>query len=66
MGDNVNHYTRVDHPIPILWEKETPRQFQNKSLRFPFNSVSSYVPFFAKVKGMGRPLFEGARRGVIL
>ena len=64
MGDNVNHYTNVDHPIPTLWEKGTPRQFQYKSLRFPFNWVSSYVPFFAKGKGMERPLFEGARSGV--
>ena len=46
-----------------LWEKGTSGNSKNKLVRSPFNWVSKYVLFLAKVKARRRPFLEGARRG---
>ena len=63
---NVNYYKSVHHPIPTCENKEHPDSFQNKSVSSPFNWVSSYIPFLAKMKGRGRPVLKGARKGTTL
>ena len=47
-GGNVNFYKSIHYFIPNLY-------FQNKSVSSPFNWVSRYILFLAKVKGKGRP-----------
>ena len=53
----------VHHSIPTRWNREHPGNFQNKSVSSPFNWVSRYILFLAKLKGRGRPFSKGARRG---
>ena len=49
-----------------LWEQGTPRNFQNKTVNSPFNSVSRYILFLAKLRGKEKPFLEGTRRGTML
>ena len=42
--------------------KEHPGNLQNKPISFPFNWVSRYILFLAKLKRRGRSFLEGARR----
>ena len=53
----------VHHSIPTRGNREHPGNFQNKSVSSPFNWVSRYILFLAKLKGRGRPFSKGARRG---
>ena len=61
-GGNVNYYKSAHHPIPTRGNRENLGNFQNKLVISPFNSVSRYIPFLAKLKGRGRPFLEDARR----
>ena len=63
---NVNYYKSVHHHIPTRENREHPGNYQNKSVSSPFNWVSRYILFLAKLKGRGRPFLEGARRGITL
>ena len=54
----------VHHSIPTRGNREHSGNFQNKSVSSPFNWVSRYILFLAKLKGRGRPFSKGARRGV--
>ena len=69
-GVNLNYCKSVHHriirPIPACENKKQPSNFQNKSLSFVFSWVSRYILFLTKLKGRGRPLLEGPRRGVTL
>ena len=65
-GGNINCYKSVHHPIPTRKNRETPGNFQNKSVSSAFNWVSRYILFLAKLKGRGRPFLEGPRRGATL
>ena len=38
-GGNINYYESVHHPIPTRGNREHPGNFQNKSVRSPFNPV---------------------------
>ena len=58
-GGNVNYQKNVHHNGG---NRKHPDNFQSKSVSSPFNLVSRYVFFFAKVKGRERPFMEGARR----
>ena len=60
-GGNVNCYKSVHHPIPTCGNREHPGNFQNKSVGSPFNWVSSYILFSAKLKRRGRPFLKDAR-----
>ena len=55
---NVNYYKSVHHLISALLGS-----FQNKSVNSPFNWVSRYILYLAKLKGRGKLFLEGARRG---
>ena len=46
--------------------REHSDNFQNKSVSPPFNWVSRYILFLAKLKRRGRPFLEGARTGTAL
>ena len=59
-GGNVNYYESVHHPIPTLANREHPDNFQNKSVKYPFNWESSYILFLAKLKGKESSFLEGA------
>ena len=63
---NVNYYKSVYHPITTRGNREHPGNFQNKSVSLPFNWVSRYIIFLAKLKIRGRPFLEGARRGCVV
>ena len=65
-GGNVNYYKSVHHPIPTCENREHSENVQNKSVNSPFNWVSRYILFLAKLKRRRRPFLEGARRGFIL
>ena len=62
-GSKVNYYKSLHHSIPTRGNREHPGNFQNKSVSSPFNWVSRYILFLAKLKGRGRPFSKGARRG---
>ena len=67
-GGNVNYHKSVHHPIPTLpvGIRNTQEIFKTNQNSSPFNWVSRYVLFLAKVKGKGRPSLEGATRGATL
>ena len=46
--------------------RKHPGNFQNKLVSSPFNWVSRYILFLAKLKRRRRAFFEGARRGITL
>ena len=58
----LNYLLHMEVMLPIIkvfiillllcqWEQETPGSFQNKSVNSPFNWVSRYILFLAKLKG---------------
>ena len=68
---NVNYYKSVHHPIPILpvgIGSTLLAIFKKISLLYfqPFNWVSRYILFLAKLKERGRLFLEGARMGTTL
>ena len=65
-GGNDNFYKSVHYPIPTCENREHSGNVQNKSVNSPFNWVSRYILFLAKLKKRGKPFLEGARRGSIL
>ena len=65
-GGNVSYYKSVHRPIPTYGNREHPGNFRNKSVSFPFNWVSRYMLFLAKLKGKGSPFLNGARREATL
>ena len=60
---NVTCYKSVHYFFPTWGNREHPGNFQNKSVSFPFNWVSRYILFLAKLKGKGKPFLEGERKG---
>ena len=62
-GGNVNYYKseKCSSSYPTCGNKEHPANFQNKSVSSPFNGVSRYILFLAKMKGIGRPFLKGVR-----
>ena len=65
-GCNVNYYKSIHHPIPTCGNREHPGNFQNKSVSSLFSRVSTYILYFDKLKGRGRPFLKGEEGGHIV
>ena len=63
-GPNVKYHKSAHRPFPTQGNREHRGNFQNKSVRSPFNLVSRYILFLPKLKGTGRLFLRGARRGL--
>ena len=50
----------------LCGQKKHPCNFQNKSVSFPFNWVSRYILFLAKLKRRERPFLQGTKREAAL
>ena len=65
-GVNVNYFKSVHHPIPTRENRGHPGNFQNKSASSAFNGVFRHILFLTKLKGEGRPFFDGPKREATL
>ena len=65
-GRNSNYYKSVHQTIPTCENRKHSENVQNKSVSSPFNWVSRYILFLAKLKRKRGPFLEGARRRSIL
>ena len=52
-GANVNYCVKCSsyYSYSACWSRENPGNFQNKSISSPFNWVSRYILFLAKLRG---------------
>ena len=65
-GGYVNYYKSAHHSSPARGDREYPGNSQSKLVNSPFNWMSRYILFLAKLKGRGRNFLKGARRGATL
>ena len=65
-GVYVIYCKSAHHHIPTRGNREHSGNFQNKSVSYSFNWVSRYILILAKLKGIGSPFWDGARRGATL
>ena len=65
-GGNFNYYKVFVILLLLCRNREHPGNFQNKSASSPFNWLSRYILFLAKLKVRESPFMEGARSGAAL